>query len=92
LRFRLVGVEKRWASYLLLLRAISVELQQLIGGVEKESDLRLLQQKLDSLRTGVQGQFFGGVMTTAVGEVPFVGVFKATLCILLVYKSTTMNY
>lgn len=76
MRFRLVGVEKRQDSCLLvLLRAFSVEVQHFFGGVEKESDLCFLQRKL--------GQFFSGVMNTAVGEVLLVGVFKATSSILL---------
>jgi hypothetical protein len=82
--FRPVGVERRRDSRLLLLRAFPVEVQQLFGGVEKGSNLRLLQRKLDALPVEVQGHFFGGVMNTAVGEVlSFVGVFKAISFIVL---------
>ncbi len=46
--FRPVGVEKKRDSRLLLLRAYPVEVQQLFGVVEKGSDLRLLERKLDA--------------------------------------------
>jgi hypothetical protein len=89
--FRPVGVERRRDSRLLLLRAFLVEVQRFFGGVEKGSELCLLQRKLDALPVEVQGHFCGGVMNTAVGEMlPFVGVFKATSFIVST-KTTQVN-